>query len=564
MPLALRVALRAAGVSSVQVGMAGIDQSRTGGRRQFLEAHAPQITAAREAGLLHGMPEPLSRCAVAADCRRVALYGVEFLRSLCRQHLRALNEGPFTQELMQQRRSLSEQMLALEELRDVALSQEVDIGRPAANAHEAVQWMTLAAMAVAGECGGAAFPMARATAFLDIYIQRDMDEGRLNEPQAQALIDGWLLKLGNLRLLCGAEPGEVDGDAATLLECIAGMSQDGQPLVTRTSFRWLHALHRCPAERMTTVAVLWSSGLPRAFRNFCIDVARECGAVRFENDTGLRRHCGDDYVVGSFAPALRIGQQVLLDAGHVNLAKALLYAINGGVDEENGVLVVRGLGTFWGDELEYDDVVRRLDRVLDWLAANCVNAFNNTHFLHDRLAHASLALALHDSDAEHVMACTVDGLSALADSLSAIRYAREQVLRNEDGLVVDFKVDEPFPTCGRIGGVVDEIAHALCDVFARKLRAQPFIYRNAHPVVVPASTAANASAGRWTGSMPCGRRVGEAFAPWSTDEARGWSVAHPAPDHRGSESGESGENSEPEACATPVAYAYAYAEAGCH
>ncbi|QIL79105.1 hypothetical protein G7047_03640 [Diaphorobacter sp. HDW4A] len=553
MPPALSAALRAVGMSSTKSSAAGIEVQRAGRRLNFLDVHAPQIVAAHEAGLLHGMPEPLSRCALAADYRRIALYGVEYLRSDCRQMLRALNEAPFTQELMQQRRSLSEQMLALEELRDVALSQGVDISRPAANAHEAVQWMTLAAMALAGESNGAAFPSARASAFLDVYIQRDMDEGLLNEQQAQLLIDEWLLKLSNMRLLCGAEPNAESGDAAVLIECLAGMAQDAQPLVTRTTFRWLQALRHCTAEHLPNVAALWSSALPRGFRNFCSEVARETGVIRFENDTGLRSHLGDDYVVCSSAPALRLGQQVLLDAGHVNLPKALLYAINGGVDEESGVLVARGLGTFWGDVLEYDDIVRRLDRMLDWLATNCVNAFNSAHFLHDRLADASLSMALHDSDAEHVMACSVDGLAVLADSLSAIRYARVQVLRNEDGLAVDFKVDESFPACGRIGGVADEIAHALCDVFAQKLRAQPFIYRNAQPVVVPANTSANTSAGAKTGSTPCGRHAGEAFTVWSTDEVRRWSTGQLVRDRVR------------EDCETKLRVVFAaLAEAGCH
>lgn len=519
---AVSVALRAAGLSSPNSRSAHAELRNEKNRHGCLQIPAPQMEAASDVGLLHSMPEPLSRCATAADCRRVALYGVDFLRAELRQQLRTLNQGPFTQSLMQRRRDVSEQMLALEELHDVALSQGVDISRPAANAREAAQWMTLAAMAVASEHHRpSTFPIGRMSAFLDVYIQRDIDEGRLNEPQAQELIDELLIKLGGMQRL-----GSTGVGPAVPIECIGGMTEDAQPLVTRTSFRVLHALRHCMVESVSHVAVLWSSALPRAFRHFCTDVARDTGRISFENDSGLRSLLGHDYVTGSGAPALRLGQQVLLDAGHVNLPKALLFTINGGVDEESGVLVIPGLEPLWGDVLEYEEVVGRLDRVLDWIAATCVNAFNGAHFLHQRLGEASLALALHDSPAAHVTACSLDGLAELANSLSAIRYARVQVLRNEDGLAVDFKNEEPFPSCGGLGGLVDGMVHAFCDAFVQKLRAQPFIYRDAQPVVVPGGIAANIHAGSMTGNTPSGRRAGEAFCAWKTDEARRWSAGN--------------------------------------
>ncbi len=519
MSFALSVALRAAGMPYASVRPLRVENRLIETRSDVSELHSPQINAARDAALLHGMPEPMSRSATAADCRRVALYGVDFLRAERRQQLATLNQGPFTQTLMQRRRDLSEQMLALEELREVALAQGVDINRPAANAHEAVQWMALAAMAAAGAHEASAFPVGRVSAFLDVYIQRDMDEGVLNERQAQALIDELLLKLANMNRLCAQE-----SDGAAVVECVGGVSEDGSALVTRTSFRLLHSLRHGSAEHMPQIAVLWSPELPRAFRHFCADVANETGRLRFENDVGLRSLLGDDYVIGSHVPALSLGQQVLLDAGRINLPKALLYAINGGVDEQSGVLVIQGLEPFWGDVLEYEDVVARLDRVLDWLAVNCVASFNAAHFLHERQGESGLAMALHDCHAAHVMACSLEGLAVFADSLSAIRYAAVQVVRDEDGLAVGFQSDEPYPACGRIGGVADAVALATCDAFVQKLRAQPCVYRDAQPVIVLAGSAANALAGKQTGATPCGRLAGAAFPAWSTDEARAWST----------------------------------------
>ncbi|WP_264294048.1 pyruvate formate lyase family protein [Diaphorobacter aerolatus] len=464
------------------------------------------------------MPEPLSRCAIAADVRRVALYGLDFLCCERRIRLTALNDGPLTRELLHQRRDLSAQIRAMEALRETATAQGIEIARPAASAHEAVLFMCLTAIWVASEAGQAAFPIGRLCAFLDVYIQRDLIEQSLTEQRAQQLVAELVGRLHGMQVLVARLREAVEAveavDFRDPVECIAGLSVAGQAQVTRTSFRILEALRQCTARPAPPLAVLWSLELPQAFRDFCTDVARDTGAVQFHRDAELRAalHGDHDYVVGRDTPALRVGRQVLLDAGHVNLPKALLYAINGGVDEQSGVLVVPGFEPCWDDVLDYEKVVGLLDRMLDWLAATCIHAFNGAHLLRERSGGgAHLALALHDSRAACVVACHVDGLCVLANSLSAIRYAAVEVLRNDDGLAVDFMANESFPARCCDGGVAEGIADALCEALEQKLRAQPYIYRNARPVVLPGNAVSNAISGKKTGNTPCGRRAAEAF-----------------------------------------------------
>ncbi len=477
---------------------------------QAVEAGTPKMSAARASGLF--LPDgSMLRC-TAFDARCVALYGIAGLKRERLAHLKWLDRLDFTEPVLRERVGIARQLQSLDELRELALSLGLDLDRPAADAHEAVQWMCTALMAAVDDPDEPALAMGRASNFLDAYLQRDLYEGTITELTAQRLVDEWVQRLAHMQRLCRSVQQVENLDPRTpAVECLAGMADHGRALVTRTSWRLLNTLMRqSPHEGMAVGAVvLWSPDLPRAFRDYCWAVQRKSEVLHFEKDEPLRRRLGDDGVLVMDGVAARFGQQVLCARDVVNLPKALLYAINGGVDEESGALVIEGLEPFWGDVLDYETVLERLDKVLDWLAATWVNGFNALQYVHDLQTHGAASFS---SESSALMLCRVCGLATLANSLSAMRYADVQVLRNDDGLAVDFKAQETFPTCASADELVGAMACVLRDAFARKLREHVFIYRNAQPVVLCSDEATSERARHLTGNTPCGRGRGEPLA----------------------------------------------------
>ncbi|GAA0571359.1 formate C-acetyltransferase [Caenispirillum bisanense] len=478
------------------------------------DVYSPDILAARKSGVITGLPDAYGRGRIIGDYRRVALYGVDALRADKEREYHELDDAVFTEEVLRLREELVEQWRALDELRQMAARYGFDISRPAATAHEAVQWTYFAYLAAVKEQNGAAMSFGRVSTFLDIFIERDRLAGRLTEDQAQELIDDLVIKLRLVRFLRTPDYDQLfSGDPTWVTECLGGMGEDGRPLVTRTSFRFLNTLYNLGPAPEPNLTVLWSTGLPRGFKTFCARVSVDTSAIQYENDDLMRPHWGDDYGIACCVSAMRIGKQMQFFGARANLAKALLYAINGGVDENTGQTVAHGLSPISGDVLDYDEVVAKLDRTMDWLAHTYVKALNAIHYMHDKYAYERIEMALHDRDILRTMACGIAGLSVAADSLSAIRHARVHVIRNEAGLAVDYRVEGDYPAYGNNDDRADSIAVWLTETFMKKVAAQPHFYREAVPTQSVLTITSNVVYGKKTGSTPDGRRAGEPFAP---------------------------------------------------
>src|SRR5436190_7445436 len=443
------------------------------------DLYTPAIRACRRSGIITGLPDAYGRGRIIGDYRRVALYGVDRLIEAKKAERAQIDARWPSEEVMRLREDMADQMRALADLKKMAASYGFDIGRPAANAREAVQWTYFGYLGAIKEMNGAAMSLGRVSTFLDIYIERDLAEKTLTESEAQELVDQFVIKLRIVRFLrTPAYDALFSGDPYWATESIGGMAVDGRTLVTRTSFRFLHTLKNLGPAPEPNLTILWSKNLPEAFKRYCIDVSVETSALQYENDDLMVPEHGDDYGIACCVSAMRIGKQMQFFGARVNLAKCLLYAINGGRDEKSGVQVAPAFRPVTGDVLEYDDVMAKFDDMMSWLAQTYVHAMNCIHYAHDHYNYERLLMAMHDRDIFRTMAFGIAGLSVAADSLSAIKYAKVKPIRREDGLVIDYETSDTHPTFGNNDPRVDDIAVDLVKRFMDKLRRHP-TYRGA-------------------------------------------------------------------------------------
>ncbi|KMN76469.1 formate acetyltransferase [Chromobacterium sp. LK11] len=478
------------------------------------DTYTPDIMAARKSGVITGLPDAYGRGRIIGDYRRVALYGTDFLRAERQKVFHELDDAVFNEDVLRLREELSEQFRALDELKQMAAKYGFDISRPAVNAREAVQWTYFAYLAAVKEQNGAAMSFGRVATFLDVYIERDLASGALTEDQAQEMIDDLVIKLRIVRFLRTPEYDQLfSGDPTWVTESIGGMGEDGRTLVSKSSFRFLNTLYNLGPAPEPNLTVLWSTQLPRGFKDFCAKVSIDTSSIQYENDDLMRPHWGDDYGIACCVSAMRIGKQMQFFGARANLAKAMLYAINGGVDEKSGLQVAKGFEPIKSDVLTYEELMPKFDLLMDWLAATYVKALNCIHYMHDKYAYERIEMALHDRDILRTMACGIAGLSVAADSLSAIKYAKVHIIRNEAGLAVDYKIEGDYPAYGNNDDRADSIAVWLTETFMEKIKAQPHFYRNAMPTQSVLTITSNVVYGKKTGNTPCGRRAGEPFAP---------------------------------------------------
>ncbi|MET9698173.1 formate C-acetyltransferase [Streptomyces sp. NPDC006529] len=481
------------------------------------DAYTPEIRAARKAGVITGLPDAYGRGRIIGDYRRVALYGVDRLIAVKKEEKEELNSlpagGRSLEETIRLREELAEQIRSLAELKAMAASYGHDISRPAATGREAVQWLYFGYLAAVKEQNGAAMSLGRTSTFLDVYLQRDIEAGRLTEEQAQELIDDFIIKLRIVRFLRTPDYDELfSGDPTWVTESIAGMGEDGRPLVTRTSFRYLQTLYNLGPAPEPNMTVFWSPRLPQGFKEFCARVSIDTSSVQYESDELMRPRFGDDTAIACCVSAMPVGKQMQFFGARVNLAKTLLYAVNGGRDEKSGAQVGPATGAITSEVLDYDEVMARFDEQMEWLAGTYVHALNVIHYMHDRYAYERLEMALHDRDVRRTMACGIAGLSVAADSLAAIKYARVTPVRDGTGLVTDYRVEGEYPAYGNNDDRADGIAVWLVEEFMRKVRRHP-AYRDAEHTQSVLTITSNVVYGEKTGNTPDGRRAGEPFSP---------------------------------------------------
>src|SRR5829696_1442816 len=428
------------------------------------DAYTPEIMRCRKSGIITGLPDAYGRGRIIGDYRRVALYGVERLIEVKEEEREQINDMWPTDEVIRMREEMSDQIRALKDLVSMAKLYECDISRPANDAHEAVQWTYLAYLGAIKEANGAAMSIGRISTFLDIYIERDLKEGTLDESGAQELIDQLVQKLRIVRFLRTPDYDALfSGDPYWATECVGGVDSAGQSLVTKSSYRMLHTLTNLGPAPEPNITVLWSKDLPETFKRYCIKVSKETSSLQYENDDLMRPHWGDDYGIACCVSAMRLGKQMQFFGARVNLAKALLYAINGGRDEVSGEQIAPPTAPITGDVLDYDELFEKFDHMMEWLARTYVHAMNCIHYMHDKYFYERLEMALHDRDILRTMAFGIAGLSVVADSLAAIKFAKVHVVRDETGLAVDYRIesDGPLPRYGNNDDRVDNIASDL-------------------------------------------------------------------------------------------------------
>ena len=483
------------------------------------DAYTSEMRLVRSVGLLTGLPDAYGRGRIIGDYRRVALYGVDFLKEMRIKDRESLT-GPATEDIIRLREEMTEQIRALEAMKSMAAKYGYDIGRPARNAQEAVQWLYFAYLAAIKENNGAAMSLGRNTAFLDIYIQRDLEQGLIDEAAAQELVDQLVIKLRLVRHLRTPEYDELfAGDPTWVTEAIGGMGQDGRPLVTKTAYRFLHTLINLGTSPEPNMTVLWSTDLPRPFKEYCASMSIKTDSIQYENDDLMRPMYGDDYAIACCVSAMRVGKDMQFFGARANLAKALLYAINGGFDElrrdqQTGkpVRVLQGIELNTQEVLDYDTVLAAFKQVMDQLAEIYVNTMNTIHYMHDKYAYEAGQMALHDPFVHRYIAFGLAGLSIAADSLSAIKYAKVKPIRDEHGIAVDFAVEGSFPRYGNDDDRVDRIAVEINKYFMDALRRHT-TYRNAEHTLSLLTITSNVVYGQKTGATPDGRKKGEPFAP---------------------------------------------------
>ncbi|WP_223066516.1 formate C-acetyltransferase [Paenibacillus caui] len=477
------------------------------------DAYTPEMRAARKAGIITGLPDAYGRGRIIGDYRRVALYGTDFLVAQKKQEQRELEVDVIDEDVIRLREELSEQIRALGELKEMAAMHGFDISKPAATAKEAFQWVYFGYLAAVKEQNGAAMSLGRVSSFLDAYIERDLAEGTLTEQEAQELVDHFVMKLRIVKFLRTPEYNELfSGDPTWVTESIGGMAVDGKTRVTKNSFRFLHTLYNLGPAPEPNLTVLWSENLPESFKKFCSKVSIETSAIQYENDDLMRPIYGDDYGIACCVSAMEIGKQMQFFGARANLAKVLLYAVNGGKDEKSGVQVGPEYPAITSEVLDYNEVKKRLIPMMEWLAKLYVNALNVIHYMHDKYSYERIEMALHDRDILRTMACGIAGLSVATDSLSAIKYAKVKPIRNEQGIAVDFEIEGEFPCYGNNDDRVDSIAVDLVETFMGMIRKHK-TYRNALPTQSILTITSNVVYGKKTGTTPDGRKAGQPFAP---------------------------------------------------
>jgi len=477
------------------------------------DAYTADMRRCRSSHILTGLPDAYGRGRIIGDYRRVALYGVARLIERKEEEKRRLDDELSTDDIIRDREELSEQLRALKELMEMASSYGFDVSVPARTAREAVQWLYFGYLAAVKEQNGAAMSLGRTSTFLDIYIERDLAAGLLTEEQAQEIIDDFVMKLRIVRFLRTPEYDELfAGDPTWVTESIGGMGDDGRTLTTKTSFRYLQTLYNLGPAPEPNLTIWYSRQLPDGFRNFAAKVAIDTSSIQFESDEIMRRSWGDDGAIACCVSPMLTGKQMQFFGARANLAKCLLYAINGGRDEISGKQVGPAYGAVKGEYLEFDDIIDRFEQMMEWLAGVYVNAMNVIHYMHDKYAYERLEMALHDYAPLRTMAFGIAGLSVVADSLSAMRYAKVRVVRDETGLITDYETEGMFPQFGNNDNRVDHIASWVVSTFMKKLRKYP-TYRNALHTQSILTITSNVVYGKNTGNTPDGRRRGEPFAP---------------------------------------------------
>ncbi|MFL6850961.1 MAG: formate C-acetyltransferase [Sphingomicrobium sp.] len=477
------------------------------------DAYTSDVRKCRSSHVLTGLPDAYGRGRIIGDYRRVALYGVDRLVSRKKEERAALDQQWSTDEILRDREELSEQIRALGELKSMAAKHGFDISGPAKSAKEAVQWLYFAYLASVKEQNGAAMSLGRVSTFLDIYFERDLALGFITESQAQEIVDDFVIKLRIVRFLRTPEYDELfAGDPTWVTESIAGMGDDGRPLVTKTSFRFLQTLYTLGPAPEPNLTIWYSPQLPEPFRRFSAKVAIDTSSIQFESDEIMRMAWGDDGAIACCVSPMAIGKQMQFFGARANLAKLLLYSINGGRDEVSGAQVAPRTDPVQGEYLEFDDVLERFETTMDWLAGVYVSAMNAIHYMHDKYAYERIEMALHDYAPIRTMAFGIAGMSVVADSLSAMKFAKVKVIRDDTGLIVDYETDGDFPKFGNNDNRVDHLAAWLVTTFMHKLRKYP-TYRNALHTQSVLTITSNVVYGKATGNTPDGRRKGEPFAP---------------------------------------------------
>ncbi len=477
------------------------------------DAYTPEMRAARKSGVITGLPDAYGRGRIIGDYRRVALYGVDRLIAEKQKDFANIGDGTMSDDVIRLREEVSEQYRALLELKELGNIYGFDISKPASNAREAFQWLYLGYLAAIKEQNGAAMSLGRTSTFLEIYVQRDLENGTLTEEQAQELVDHFVMKL---RLVKFARTPEYNalfsGDPTWVTESIAGVGEDGRPLVTKNSFRFLHTLVNLGPAPEPNLTVLWSTRLPENFKLFAAKTSINTSAIQYENDDVMRPEWGDDYGIACCVSAMRIGKQMQFFGARANLAKTLLYAINGGIDEKSKAQVGPKYQPITSEYLDYDEVMAKYNDMMEWICGLYLNTLNIIHYMHDKYSYERIEMALHDTEILRTMATGIAGFSVAVDSLSAIKYAKVKTIRDEDGVVVDYEVEGDFPKYGNNDDRADEIAVWLLKEFMTKVKKHK-TYRNAKHTTSILTITSNVVYGKKTGNTPDGRRAGEPFAP---------------------------------------------------
>ncbi|MDR6122801.1 formate C-acetyltransferase [Bacillus sp. SLBN-46] len=476
------------------------------------DAYTDEMMLARKAAIITGLPDAYGRGRIIGDYRRVALYGVDFLiqqKQLDKKNIsKVMNE-----DNMRLREEIAEQIRALYELKELGTSYGFDLSRPATNAQEAFQWLYLGYLAAIKEQNGAAMSLGRVSTFLDIYIERDLQAGTITEEDAQEIVDHFIMKLRLVKFARTPDYNELfSGDPTWVTESIGGMAQDGRSLVTKSSFRFLHSLDNLGPAPEPNLTVLWSPQLPENFKKYCAKMSIKTSSIQYENDDIMRPEYGDDYGIACCVSAMEIGKQMQFFGARANLAKALLYSINGGVDEKLKIQVGPQYLPITAEVLDFKEVMQRFDQMMEWLAGLYINTLNVIHYMHDKYSYERIEMALHDTKILRTMATGIAGLSVVADSLSAIKYGEVKVIRDENGIAVDFEIKGDFPKYGNNDDRVDSIAVEIVETFMKKLRKHATYRDSLHTLSVLTITS-NVVYGKKTGNTPDGRRAGEPFAP---------------------------------------------------
>ena len=476
-------------------------------------AYTPDIRAARSSHLITGLPDGYGRGRIIGDYRRVALYGVDVLIEEKKKELEVLDANEMTEDVIRQREETADQISALNELKVMASKYGFDISKPASNGKEAVQWLYFGYLGAIKDQNGAAMSIGRNSTFLDIYFERDLKNGTLTEEEVQEIMDHFVMKLRLVRFLRTPEYNELfSGDPVWVTESIGGMGIDGRTLVTKNSFRILHTLENLGPAPEPNLTVLWSTRLPEGFKRYTTDLSVKTSSIQYENDDLMRETLGDDYGIACCVSPMKIGKQMQFFGARANLAKTLLYAINGGKDEKTFKQITPEFEPIRSEYLEYDEVMRKFEQMMDYVAKIYIKALNIIHYMHDKYSYEAIEMALHDREIIRTMACGIAGLSVVADSLSAIKYAKVKVIRDSNGLAVDYQVEGDFPKFGNDDDRVDEIAVNVVKTFMNKLRKYQ-TYRNSKHTLSILTITSNVVYAKATGNTPDGRRAGQPFGP---------------------------------------------------